>query len=330
MKKIGMALLALLMISSLLLVSCNKDGEEGEPIYYTVTFDSKGGGEVDPRQVLENTLMGAPSDPVREGYMFLGWYYGSVLWDFSLHEVQGDVLLEAKWIANEQVFAFSKLEGTDTVEITGLKNWVDHMIVPSVLSGYTVVRIGDGVFADRTEDTIKSLTIPHTVTSIGEGAFRNMQGVKLVFDENCVISELGEQAFLDCTSLTRIRLGEGLEKIPYEAFSGCTELENISLPKSVTVIEESAFLACSSLQYVMLHENVEMIQDSAFQRCNGLKSVFYYGNGEQLDALRNEKTSTMNDSFKECKAYVYSADEPNGTGTYPFWYLDENRNAKVW
>ena len=66
---------------------------------YTVTFDSKGGSEIDPVKVLYNDPVGKPDDPVRTGYKFLGWYTDedyTTEWDFS-NPVTSDMTLYAKW-----------------------------------------------------------------------------------------------------------------------------------------------------------------------------------------------------------------------------------------
>ena len=69
---------------------------------YKVTFDSQGGSAVPAANPAQGKPMVAPSDPVRDGYTFLGWYTdasGTVAWDFS-DPVTSDMTLYAKWQKN--------------------------------------------------------------------------------------------------------------------------------------------------------------------------------------------------------------------------------------
>ena len=66
---------------------------------YKVTFDSRGGSAVPAANPVQGKPMVAPSDPVRDGYTFLGWYTdaaGTKAWDFS-DPVTSDMTLYAKW-----------------------------------------------------------------------------------------------------------------------------------------------------------------------------------------------------------------------------------------
>ena len=90
----------------------------------------------------------------------------------------------------------------------------------------------DGVLfnKDKTElicypigKTNTSYTIPNSVTSIGDCAFRN------------------------CTSLTSVTIPDSVTSIGYFAFEGCTSLTSVTIPDSVTIIGSLAFSRCTSL-----------------------------------------------------------------------------------
>ena len=78
-----------------------------------------------------------------------------------------------------------------------------------------------GYFGDRT-----SITIPNSVTSIGDRAFRG------------------------CSSLTNITIPSSVTSIGEFAFSGCSSLTSITIPDSVTSIGWGAFYDCSSLKTI--------------------------------------------------------------------------------
>lgn len=69
------------------------------PLQYTVTFDSNGGTEVEPIDVLYGKKVIKPLDPIKEGYNFIGWFIDSEFneeFDFD-GEIIGDLKLYASW-----------------------------------------------------------------------------------------------------------------------------------------------------------------------------------------------------------------------------------------
>ncbi len=71
-----------------------------EIVYYTVTFDTKGGNAIDPVKVQAGEKVTPPNAPTREGYNFGGWFTDEVCknaWTFGVDAVDGDITLYAKW-----------------------------------------------------------------------------------------------------------------------------------------------------------------------------------------------------------------------------------------
>ena len=67
-----------------------------EPESYTVTFNPNGGSAVAEQSVVYNGTATMPEQPVREGYVFEGWFSGETQFDFAA-AITGDVTLTAKW-----------------------------------------------------------------------------------------------------------------------------------------------------------------------------------------------------------------------------------------
>lgn len=67
-----------------------------EEKYYTITFDTDGGSSIDSIVVKNNGLITKPNDPVKDGYIFKGWFVDDKEYDFS-KEVNNDITLVAKW-----------------------------------------------------------------------------------------------------------------------------------------------------------------------------------------------------------------------------------------
>ena len=78
-------------------------------------------------------------------------------------------------------------------------------------------------------EEITELTIPNTVTSIGDYAFKGVSNLTTVHIPNSVTS-IGKYAFQGCSGLTSITVPESVTSIGYSAFGGCGSLESITLP----------------------------------------------------------------------------------------------------
>lgn len=327
-------ILALLLCGTLLLASCNRDGskEDTAPILYTITFDSNGGSSVDAKQVAAGATIPKPTDPEKEGYLFGGWLKESGYeWNFGYETVNQNLTLKANWVSAESVFSYRKLEGADAAVITELKNQQLSVIhIPSVIAGWSVVGIDGEALSNLSEESVREVVLPKSITTVGDYAFANSDGISILFEDGCALTEIGERAFQNCDGLTRIPLGEGLETIPFEAFYGCGGLSEIRIPKSVTAIEENAFAKCSSLKAVMLYADLAEVQNMTFDDCDALRTVFFYGSADEADALLEQKVDRTNEALIEAAVYLYAPQKPAETGKYGYWYLADNGTAKVW
>ncbi len=67
---------------------------------FTVTFDSRGGTDVQPCSLMYGDLLPEPEPPTREGYRFTGWYRDHACydqWDMDTDVVECDLTLYAGW-----------------------------------------------------------------------------------------------------------------------------------------------------------------------------------------------------------------------------------------
>nr|WP_282446354.1 InlB B-repeat-containing protein [Paenibacillus silvae] len=66
----------------------------------TVTFDTNGGTTIQPVEINNGEMLSRPSEPVRTGYTFTGWYTDRALtqpFDFATAMVNADITLYAGW-----------------------------------------------------------------------------------------------------------------------------------------------------------------------------------------------------------------------------------------
>ncbi len=119
---------------------------------------------------------------------------------------------------------------------------------------------------------LTSVTLPETVTEIGNMAFYKCSGLKAVVIPDGVTT-LGSHAFFECKSLKSVSLSKSLTSIGTEAFRSCSSLTSVVIPDDVTTLAYGAFSYCSLLESVTLPENLETIGERAFEECNSLSSV---------------------------------------------------------
>lgn len=83
---------------------------------YTVSFSTEGAGKMDSIKLLGGSLIPAPAEITKDGYIFAGWYVGDVLWDFATATVTSDVKLVAKWNAITYTVTLDKNIGEEEPE----------------------------------------------------------------------------------------------------------------------------------------------------------------------------------------------------------------------
>ncbi|CAM4181603.1 InlB B-repeat-containing protein [Erysipelothrix inopinata] len=119
-------------------------------VYYTVSFDSKGGSSIDPQTVLENTAATQPTQPIRDGYVFVGWYTDETYtteYNFATL-VTEDMTLYAKWEKNSVYYtvSFDSKGGSSIDPQTVLENTVATQPTQPIRDGYVFV----GWYTDET------------------------------------------------------------------------------------------------------------------------------------------------------------------------------------
>ena len=171
----------------------------------------------------------------------------------------------------------------------------------------SVTSIGEYAFSDCSGLT--SVTIGKGVTSIGNYAFEGCSSLTSVTIPDSVTS-IGDHAFYGCGGLTSVTIPNSVINIGSYAFYGCNGLTSVTIPNSVTNIGSSAFSGCSGLASVTIPDSVTSIGDYAFYGCGGLTSV----------TIPNGVTSIERSAFLDCKSLksVTLPDNLTYIGMYAF------------
>ena len=120
---------------------------------------------------------------------------------------------------------------------------------------------------------LKSITIPDSVTSIGDFAFYYCTALKSATIGNSVTS-IGGYVFRDCAALTSITIPDSVTGINNGLFYYCTSLESIVIPDSVTRIGVNAFEGCEGLTSITIPSSVTYIDEYAFTGCVNLTDIY--------------------------------------------------------
>ena len=114
------------------------------------------------------------------------------------------------------------------------------------------------------------------LTEIGNFAFANFEYIpkteeELAFDD----AETSKQWYIGESTITKVVLPEGIEKIGAYAFANLTGLEEIVLPSTLQAIEYGAFYGCTALQKITFsgENNLQIINQNAFENCDLQETV---------------------------------------------------------
>lgn len=263
--------------------------------------------------------------PTREGYIFEGWknLSGNFISNYPDVNHLRNLSLYASWIEGTEGLVFSTYY-TNYVSVTGYNGNADNVVIPKTYRGIPVKEIKDSAFSFQTR--IKSVTIPNSVTSIGEGAFKGCTGLvnitiavgntKYHSSNNCLIetesktliagcktsaiptdgsvTNIGKDAFYGCIGLTSITIPDSVTSIGEGAFAGCYELTTVNWNATACTSAGSynypIFKGCSNLATVNIEDNVKIIPSYAFSVCTGLTSI----------TIPDSVTSIGDSAFRGC------------------------------
>jgi|GEM_PF-2282586 len=191
--------------------------------------------------------------------------------------------------------ALKTRENSDgTLTVTGYRGDLRDLTIPEVYMGKPVTAIADRAFSGA---GFTSVTIPDTITEMGNYVFENCTNLKTVNITYFIERKVGGKGmFKNCTSLETIDLtpfffgdfsemfmscsslktvtGDNLNRredrtLPADMFRGCTSLVSIFIPTRGTAVSADAFKDCASLQTIKF-ESAPHFREKSLNNCSNL------------------------------------------------------------
>ncbi len=147
---------------------------------------------------------------------------------------------------------FTFTTNSDAITITGYTGSDGPVVIPASTNGYPHHQQSEIQYF-TTSPGITSVTIPDSITSIGN------------------------YAFASCISLMGVTIPDSVTSIGDEAFSSCG-LTNMIIPNNIMTIGKFAFSSCSKLTSVTIGNSVTNIGQFAFYNCASLTTAYFRGN----------------------------------------------------
>ena len=175
--------------------------------------------------------------------------------------------------------------------------------------------------------TIRSITIPASLESIGTQAFYgSVLNEFTSFDTYMRLKSIGEEAFKDCKYLTDMYYCADIKVIEKGTFENCLNLKQMS-SQNVIEIKESAFRNCKNLTFY-LDGSLERIGDYAFENVHEVNDNGYYFENPQLSYIgKNALKGCQNESFN-FKAYMNLNELPSFEGCSKLTSITLPKNVK--
>ena len=205
-------------------------------------------------------------------------------------------------------FVFAVIDGVNTL-VSYIGN-DSEITLPDNYKGETYV-IGENAFEENT--TITKVTIPNSVTSIGDNAFYGCTGLTAVYIDNlaawCNMEfatpesnplYYAKNLYLHGEVVTELVVPGNVSVVKQYAFYNCSEITNIVISNSVTSIGDSAFRGCSNVKGLYLGNSVESFGDNAFAGCNSLLEI----RNSSIIAIECNENIFSNNTYNNAKLYV--------------------------
>lgn len=177
----------------------------------------------------------------------------------------------------------------DSYSVKGIGSCADeHIVVPPTYLGLPITHFAG--FANC--KTIKSVTLPNSITSIGASPFMgcdHLEELTLPFIPSggtIPFKELFDDPNLNSYEMPNIKRVELTRQVdlPANTFAYCDTIESVILPNTLKSIGKTSFDGCRSLREITIPSSVTSIGFNALRSCYNLKSITVNANIQALPA----------------------------------------------
>ena len=143
----------------------------------------------------------------------------------------------------------------------------------------SVTAIGQGAFSNV--EGLKTIIIPSTVKRIEKDAFRNNSTLETVIMQEKVnedgsiegVEYIGDSAFHECRNLKTVQMANSVTEVGGAIFQYDNSLKTINISDKITIISGYMFHACTSLETIEIPDGVVEIDHHAFDGCSNLTAI---------------------------------------------------------
>ena len=313
------------------------------PFTITTSAYPEGGGIVSDGGTFDYGDTCTVTATANEGYYFASWQNGATVFTDSEYtfRVTGDADLIARFVTDGNIVFHdsnvkaiciahwdtngdNELSYLEASQVTDLGNYFQGNTAITSFNElqyfWGLSSIGANAFKNCTGLT--SVTLPPTVTTIGNSAFYGCtgffgllnlpNGIITIGDYayyNCngfigsltipnTVTTIGSHAFENCSGfMGLLTIGESVTTIGNYAFSGCVNLTgNINIPNSVVTIGNNAFYGCTAFWGTLtIGNSVTSIGNYAFAGCTGLVGNL---------VIPNSVTTIGSYAFYDCHSFA--------------------------
>ena len=214
---------------------------------------------------------------------------------------------DKSWTAHIRCFSIGELEENLSTEVTeeDIKNGVeDEFGVVYSRDGKRLLKCNKEVetYIIKTNTRVicdRAFIVLHNLSDYDLEDFRNRSFFKQITIPNSVTT-IGEEAFQFCISLQKINIPNSVKSIGKHAFLKCKSLQQITIPYSVTSIGEGAFNNCVSLNLI-IDSNSFVVKDKMLIDNNENILISYFG-ANNIIIIPNSVKSIGKNAFFYCES----------------------------
>ena len=271
------------------------------PKDYTVTFDLRDKGDYEKATDQTITYLHYVEKPQAQYYQKTGevidsWYLDTAFeakWDFEKDQVEGDMILYAKWVPYHMptIITIQVPEGTEaqrTIVLCYSQVDIDN-------EHKVIIDWGDGSAKASSLEDIENIHMSHTyepgtykINLLGPGGgttARYMPGDgyswQLVnpssyitdIDFSWDLEKVAHYALMG-SSIKDAKISEYMSTISTGCYANCKNITSLDIPDNIIVIEDQAFSGCSNIKgKITIPHNLIKLGNNVFDYCESIEEL---------------------------------------------------------